>query len=189
MWYHRPVLQLLAILMQALPAPPVPAPPAESLAAATLLWADHQPDEATKQLAVERAVAEATTQALLVIGIQPSPKLSITKAYLAAYDRLKPLIARHVPPDRSKVDSAVAACVMEGVARAMSPAEIAEVRNSLSSPAGRKFWKVARLTEWPLAGCYRSTLDLGPTASEYRAAGLRPPKPPKPPKWDATTTY
>lgn len=182
------MLKLLAIL-QALFAPPVPSPPAESLAAATLLWADHQPDETTKQLAIERAVAEATTQALYTIGVRPGSSLSVTKTYLAAYDRLKPLIARRVPPDRSQLDAAVAACVMEGVARAMSPAEIAEIRATLSSPAGRKFWDAAGVTERSLAGCYGATLNLKPTDADYLTAGLRPPKPPKPQEWDPTITY
>jgi hypothetical protein len=134
-------------------------------------------------------VAEATTHALYIIGVQPSPRLSVTKAYLVAYDRLKPVIARRVPANRSQLDTAVAACAMGGVASTLSPAEIADVRQSLSSEAGRKFWKAAGLAYWPLAGCYRSTLDLEPVDADYRAAGLRPPKPPKPPKRKATISY
>jgi hypothetical protein len=176
------MLQLFAILMHAAPAPPVPPPPAESLAAATLLWADHPPTEATKHWAIESAVIEATTQALYRIGVQPSPRLSVTKAYLVAYERLKPLIARRVPANRRQLDMAVAACAMEGVARELLPAEIAEVRQSLSTTAGQKFWQAAGLSYWPLTGCYRSALNLTPLDTDYRAAGLRPPKPPKPPK-------
>lgn len=183
------MLQLLAVLMQTSPVPPVPPPPAESLAAATLLWADHSPAEATKQHAIESVVAAATRQALYVVGLQPSPRLSGTKAYLVAYDRLKPLIARRVPANRSQLDTAVAACAMGEVARQLSPAEIEDVRQSLSTAAGQKFWEAAGLADRPLGGCYDAILDLKPADADYRAAGLRPPKPPKPPKRGTTLVY
>ncbi len=175
--------------MQVSSAPPVPSPPADSLAAAVLLWSDHPPAEASQQLAIESAVGEATRQALYQIGMQPSPRLSVTKVYLAAYDRLKPLIARRVPANRSQVDAAVATCAMDGIARRLSPAEIAEIRKSLSTAAGQKFWEAAGLADQPLEGCYQAALNLKPVAADYRAAGLRPPKPPKPPERDMSTVY
>lgn len=80
-----------------------------------------------KEQAIEIAVAEATRQALYAIGVQPSPRLSATKIYLSAYERLKPLIARRVPANRSQLDIAVAACAMDGIARRLSTYEIANV--------------------------------------------------------------
>jgi len=183
------MLQLLAILLQASPSPPVPAPPADSLAAAVQLWADHPPEEFTKQQAIDSAVAEATRQALLMVGMQSSPKLSVTKIYLGAYDRLKPLIARKVPVNRSQLDTAVAACAVDGIARRLSTSEIAEVRQSLSTAAGQKFWEAAGITDRPLEGCYQAALNLKPVAADYLAAGLRPPAPPKPLKRDMSIVY
>ncbi len=124
-----------------------------------------------------------------MVGMQPSPNLSMTKIYLAAYDRLKPLIARQVPVNRSQLDTAVAACAVDGIARRLSTSEIAEVRKSLSTAAGQKFWEAAGITDRPLEGCYQAALNLKPLNADYLTAGLRPPKPPKPPKWDPMTTY
>lgn len=183
------MLQLLAFLLQASSAPPVPSPPADSLAAAIQLWADHPPAEFTKQQAIESAVAEATREALYTIGMRPSPRLSVTKIYLGAYDRLKPIIARRVPANPSQLDTAVAACAMDGIARRLSTAEIADVRKSLSTAAGQKFWEAAGLTDRPLEGCYQAALDLKPVAADYRAAGLRPPTPPKPLKRGTSIVY
>ena len=65
-----------------------------------------------------------------------------------------PLIARQVPVNRSQLDTAVAACAVDGIARRLSTSEIAEVRQSLSTAAGQKFWEAARITDRPLEGCY-----------------------------------
>lgn len=176
------MIHLLAVLIQVAPVPAVPRPPAENIAAASLLWADHAPSESTKQMVIDSVVAEATNEALYNAGVQASRKLSVTKAYLVKYDRLKPLIARHVPKDRRQLDTAIAECAMGEVARLLSPAEIAEVRRSLSTSAGQRFWQAAGLAYWPLLACYRANLELAATDADYRAVGLRPPKPPKQPK-------
>ena len=171
---------VLTLLLQLASAPPVPRPPEESLAAAVALWADHPPSPQAVQLAIDAALSTAASDALARIGMRPSPDLAVTERYLGTYDRLKALIAPRLPQDRARIDRAVAECAVDEIARLLSPAEIAEVRGFMATPAGGKFWDAAGLNRWPLNGCYRFVLDLKVTDADYRALGLKPPRPPKP---------
>lgn len=170
---------LLTLLLHIGSAPPVPPPPTDSAEAAMALWADHPPSERARQLAIDAAVGAAAERALAAVGILAGASLRATKRWLAYHDRLRPIITRRVPRDLAQVDQAALACVVDQVARALTPAEIGEVRRSMATPAGKAFWSATGLTDGQLNGCYAEALSLRVLDADYRAIGLRPPKPAK----------
>ena len=169
------------ILLQLAVAPPVPRPEPDRLEAAMLLWSKHPPSKLAKDIAVDYAVSEATTQALFRVGIQASPRMELTKRFIAKYDQLRPLVAAHIPTDRKTLDQLATECAVDGISRSMTASEIAEVDRFTSTPTGQKFWEATRLGIEPLQRCYKQVLDLRVTVADYLAVGLKPPKEPDSP--------
>jgi hypothetical protein len=162
---------MIAILLSALLAPPVPPPPAEPLEAAMRLWEDHPLPETIRQGVIDALVSDAAYNALGQAKVKPTDR-----DWAAKLERMRARIRAHVPADRREVDRQVVACLADSVARHLTAEEIEAVRRFASTPAGTKFWDiVARPVN--LSGCYEQAIRLWPTPEDYLSAGLRPPKP------------
>jgi hypothetical protein len=172
---------LIALALQASAAPPVPGPPDENLRAALALWADRPPENWIRTRAIDGALYAAAARALADVGVFPSGGRR-TARFLEFSDKLRPLLARRLPADRTELHREVAACVVDQVARALDPAEIEQVRAFMRTTAGDKFWRNSTLGYAAYDGCYAHALRFTLSASDedYRAIGLKPPKRPDP---------
>lgn len=171
---------LLALALQAASAPAVPPPPEENLRAALALWADHPPEARVKEQAVDSALYAATTRDLAEAGVHPNGGPRRVRRYLHLSERLRPLLARRLPADRTSIDAEAAACIVDQLARALSPEEIAEVRTFMATPTGRKFWSYSVLGYAGYERCYAHALRFALHASDedYRAIGVKSPERP-----------
>jgi len=172
------VMLILAALLQSVSS--IPPPPADSLAAAAALWAEHPATATQKDLAIRIAVAEEANEALIRIGAGRGSGRG-QKAelrYAIASTRLEARLLARVPQDRTGLDREMAECGADGVARALTPGEIAEVRGFMTTELGRRFWDSSALGLLSLKNCYRGILHLVVTDADYRSVGIRPPDPP-----------
>jgi hypothetical protein len=164
-----------AALLLVTPMPPPP--PADSLAAATALWAEHPPTDSEKNLALMTALGEEAEQALALAGAGRGSGRGPDEAYryANASSQLEARLLARVPQDRTALDREIQACAAKQVARNLTPAEIAQVREFMATDVGRRFWQSSALSLWSLRPCYRSVLNPIVTDEDYRAAGVPPP--------------
>ena len=159
------------LLLQLAPAPPVPPPPADQLAAAVALWNEHPLTETEKQQGLDQAVSRIAGYALYDAGIKATDR-----RWLAKFDRLRARLMTRVPVDMSRVAQQVTACLAQGIAYQFTVAEIEELRRYAATSGGEKFWRIANWNAERIGNCYGQTLSLSLSVEDYRAAGLRPPK-------------
>jgi hypothetical protein len=163
---------MISVFLLALLAPPAEAPPADRLEAAVALWEAHPLPDVYLQRIFDGLVINATYQALKEARIRNKDR-----SWADKYERMRARLAARVPADRRRLDRQAGECVVDGIARSLSVAEIEEVRRFAATPAGAKFWEVAMVRPDWVRLCYDQALQLWPQDSDYRAAGLRPPKP------------
>jgi hypothetical protein len=158
---------MLAILLTlaAQAAPPRPDPWEPSWTEAAAIFRDSPIPEKTQQAGIEDAVWWATSEAM---------RKSASRYDSEKSARLRHTIAAHVPADLGELNEEVARCATKEIAYKLGLDEIRQVRQSLQTTAGRKFWEVV---SYPVVvGCYRSHLLAGATDADYIASGLKPPR-------------
>lgn len=168
---------MLALALLLLSVPDPSPPPEDSVAAAVQLWAEHPPRADERESAISITLATAAEEGLILIGrgrsASQGPEVGLR--YGTDMARLEARLAERIPHDRTVLDKEVARCAADGVARALSPAEIANIRGVMATPSGDRFWVASGLSTWPLIGCYRAALRIWVTDEDYRAIGLEPP--------------
>jgi hypothetical protein len=162
---------MIPLLLSALLAPPVPPPPADQLEAAIALWDAHPLPEDYIRSVVDGEVDNAAYRSLKEARLRQKDR-----RWVGAYGRMRGRLAAKVPADRRAVDRQATVCIVDSLARDLSVDEIEEVRRFAATPAGTKFWRSAVFRPDRIRACYSEALSLWPDDSDYRAAGLRPPK-------------
>jgi hypothetical protein len=159
--------------------PELPPPPADSLAVAIALWAEHPPTDSEKELALTTVLAEAADLALERAGAGRGSGLGpdAARRWANAISQLKARMLARVPQDRTALDRDVQACAARQVAHNLTPAEIAQVRDFMVTDVGRRFWQSSALSLLSLRPCYRAVLIPIVTDEDYRAVGVSPPRP------------
>lgn len=128
-----------------------------------------------KELALKIAVAESADEALTRAGAGRGSGRGAKAAvrYANAMKQLEARLSARLPQDLAQLDRKIELCAARGVARALAPAEILQVRSFMATALGQRFWDASGLSLWPLRNCYSAVLDLGVTDEDYRAVGVR----------------
>jgi len=169
------VLTALSTSATATPPPPPP-PPELAFKAARLLWTEHPPTSREREEAFSTALEIRTRQALDDVGIGLGPDDRDNKRFHRYSDRLKSMIKQNLPPLATIADE-LDRCVIDEIARQMSPEEIDSLRRFTATTSGEKFWVLSRYRVTRLTGCYTSSWTFGIVRdADYRAVGLKPPR-------------